>query len=181
VTAGQVKIISGPRQIRWHGGGKIFAMLPAIGGVEFYACDLSDGVPLVGRLERPGEKRLFDDRLWRKLRINTRRSEKDELLETAHVSCVDDAAGDRRVIVKKISRERGIGQNAANLGHSHKDCVRAIALHPGFDIGRAPKIKLIATNRENVGARLLGRPAHDGRADHAAVARYKDALASKRV
>jgi hypothetical protein len=72
----EVIIVAGTIEIARHRGDEIGAVLAAIGLRHFQAGDLGDGVPLVGRLERAGEQRIFDDGLRRQPGIDARRPEK---------------------------------------------------------------------------------------------------------
>ncbi len=66
----EVEIVARPVEIGRHGGDEVGAVLRAIGGGKLDAGDLGDGIGLVGRLERPGQKSVLDDRLRRELRID---------------------------------------------------------------------------------------------------------------
>ena len=59
-------------------------MLAAIGLAQLDAGDLGDGIPLVGRLQRPGQQRVFVHRLRRKFGIDAGRAEEQQLLDAGH-------------------------------------------------------------------------------------------------
>src|SRR3546814_6483597 len=52
-----------PVEIGRHDRYEVAAILPAIGLAEHQAGDLGDGIPLVGRFERPGQQGGLGDRL----------------------------------------------------------------------------------------------------------------------
>ena len=77
-------------QIGRHEADATKAVLLAIGLHQLDAGNLGNRIPLVRRLERPGEQTLFLHRLRRVLGVDTRRPEKRELGDTVLVRAHDD-------------------------------------------------------------------------------------------
>ena len=70
VAVFRMVIVVGAVEIGRHHRNKVAAVLLAVGFAELDGGDLGEGVALVGRLERPGEQRVFGYRLRRQPRID---------------------------------------------------------------------------------------------------------------
>ena len=77
----RIVVVVGSVEVARHQAHRVPAVLFTQVQTEFVAGDLRQGVPLVGRFQRSGEKILLFDRLRRTARIDAARSQKTELLQ----------------------------------------------------------------------------------------------------
>src|SRR5690242_15713175 len=80
VAAVKIVIVVRTIQIRGLSRDKIATILPPISRTHLQPRDLGNGVPLVGRLQRTGQQRLFWNRLRRQPRIYAGRSKEQKFL-----------------------------------------------------------------------------------------------------
>ena len=73
------------------------------------ARDLGDRIPLVGRLERPGQQALLRHRLRRVPRIDAARAEKQQLAAAVPVRRIDDVGLNREVVAQELRRLGAVG------------------------------------------------------------------------
>ena len=76
MAVGEMIVISRPIEIGRHQADRIKAILLAQGLTEFDAGNFGNRVPLICRLQCTCEKRIFLNRLFGKLRINTATTQK---------------------------------------------------------------------------------------------------------
>ena len=92
---------------------------------------------------------------------------------------VDDVGLDHQVFVEELSRKRVVGVDAADLGGGEKHDIGLALADPGANLRLLAQIRRAAFDRQDLA--ILGRqPAHDRRADHAAMAGDPDLLAGER-
>src|SRR3954465_9010392 len=106
----QVVIVPGPVKIRRHGAEVARAVLAVVGPAHLDAGDLGDRVGTVRGLERPGEKKLFLDRLRAGARVDARGAEKQELAHAGAKRLVDDVGLDGEVVVDELSGRGRAGE-----------------------------------------------------------------------
>lgn len=111
----QIEIVARPVEVGRHGRDEVTAMLPAIGLGELDPGDLSDGAPLIGRLEAHGEDGILANRLRRKLGIDARRAEEEQLLDPDAIARLDDIRLDHQVVVEKVCRVSGRASESASV------------------------------------------------------------------
>ena len=173
----QVEIVERPVEVGRLGRDEITAILRAICLAQLEPGDLGDRIPLVGRLERPGEQRLLGHRLWRHLGKDTRRAEEHELRDTGQPRAFDHVGLDHQIVVEERARQAVVGGNPADLRRCQEDHIG-----PGL---RDPAVRrrLVAQVEPRRGRRaddLAGfgrKPTDDRAAHHAALACDPDALA----
>jgi hypothetical protein len=78
-------VVAATIHIGRHRRDEIGAVLLAIDFAQLDGCDLGDRIPLVSRLERSGEKRVFGHRLGGKFRVDSGRTERQEFFDANRV------------------------------------------------------------------------------------------------
>ena len=118
----EVEIVARTVEVGRHDRDEVAAILPAIGLAELDAGDLGHRIPLVGRLERPGEQRRLGDGLRRQARIDAGRAQQHQLLDAGATRRLDDVALDHQVVVDEFGRPRVVGVDAADArgGEEHR-------------------------------------------------------------
>ncbi len=175
---GQIEIVGKAIEIGRHRRDEIAAVLPAVRAAQHDAGDLSDGVPLVGRLERTGEQGILAHRLSCEPRIDAGRAEKQELFDPDLACRLDDVGFDHQIVVKEIGGPCIVGDNAADGRRGNDHHLRIFLMHPALDCILAAQVEGFPSNRDDF-AILAAQPAHNGAADHAAMSRNPDAAASQ--
>src|SRR5207248_8268644 len=79
VRGSQVEVIVRAVQICRHGGNKVRPVLAGVSLTKLYSNNLGYRIGFVGGLKCAGEQRTFGNWLRRKLGINTRTAEKEQL------------------------------------------------------------------------------------------------------
>jgi len=88
----QIEIVARTIEVCGHKRHCVEAILLAIGFAGFDSGNFGDGVPLIGGFEGTGQEIVFLKRLRRKLRINARGAEEEQLLDLVAVSRVNNVA-----------------------------------------------------------------------------------------
>ncbi len=117
VRFGRMEVVVDPEQIRRHRRDEVLAVLPSVHLAQFQAGNLGNGVAFVCRLERCGQQTVLRDRLGRKLRIDTRASQEQELLDTVLGGRVNHVGCEYQILVEKIGLARGV-----RMDSSHSCC-----------------------------------------------------------
>ena len=138
----QIEVVAGAVEVGRHRRDEVAAVLPAVGLAQLDAGDLGDRVPLVGRLERPGQQRVLGDRLRRELRVDAGRAEEQQLLDAALPGGVDDVGLDHQVVVEELGRVGVVGEDAADLGGGDEHGLRPASRHPALDRGLPRQVDL---------------------------------------
>jgi hypothetical protein len=89
---------------------------------------------------------------------------------------VNDVGGDHQILVDEVGRIAVVGMDAADPPGRQEDGVRPRRRHPGLGLRLPRQVDLLARDREDFAA-FAGEAAHDGAADHAAMAGDPHALA----
>ena len=152
------------------------AVLAVVALAQLDAGDLGDGVGFVGGLEQAGEECFFPHRLRGELGVDAGGAEEHQLGHAVGVGGVDDVGLDHQVLVDELGRIGVVGMDAADLGCRQIDLVDAMGGEEGVDGMLVGEIERVATGSEEVGAAQRLQPAHDGRADHAAMAGDEDGV-----
>jgi len=140
---------------------------------QFDTGDFRNGVPFVGWLERPGQQRIFLDRLRREFRIDAGRSKKDELLDIGLMRGLNDIRLNHEIIEEEIRRVRVIGKDSADLSGREDDHLWLGSRHPFADRVLLAQIDIATVYRQDFHV-FARKPAHDRRANHAPVASDPD-------
>ena len=156
------------------------AMLRAIGLRELDPGDLGDRVPFVGRLERPGQQRSSLDRLRRRAsdRCSSSRG-RAASRRSPRVRGLDDVRLDHQVVVEEVGadrcRWRGCRRPWPRRGRSRRaGCRRSSAPSPPAGVRST-----LARSTVRISQSSRCEPAHQRRADHAAMAGDPDTLAGQ--
>ncbi len=176
----RVEIVAGTIGVGQHRRDEVAAMLPAIGLSQLDPGDLGDGIGLVGRLERSSQERLFRDRLGGEPWIDAARAQEEELLDALGMGGLDEVHLDSEIVVQKVGRESIVGQDSSDPRRGHEHGLGPVCRHPGSNRPLVAQIQMRAVDGQDF-ARLRGQAAHDRAADHAAMARYINPFAGKRV
>ena len=88
-----------------------------------------------------------------------------------------DIRFDQEVVVEELGGARVVREDAADGRGGDEDRLRAMARHPRLDVGLAAQVELRVRHGEQF-ATLAREPAHQRRADHAAMPGDPDALSS---
>src|SRR5512133_2863451 len=99
---GKVKIVIGPIKVVGHGGKVAGAVLLVVGAALGNSGYLGNGVGVVGRLQRTGQKVLFLDRLRGHLGIDAGAAQKQQALDITGIGTVNDISLDHQVVVEKL-------------------------------------------------------------------------------
>lgn len=121
-------------QVGGHGGNEIVAVLALVRFAHFQTGDFCDGVGLIRRLEFAGEKIVFLDRLRRHFRIDTRRSEKEQLFYAVRMRCVYHIILYRQVLKYEFTAIHIVGVNTAHARRRQKYIFRPLGLEKLLDI-----------------------------------------------
>ena len=174
----QVEIVAGTVQIGRHGGNEITAVLFPVGLTQLDPRDLGHRVPLVGRLQRPGQKRVLAHRLIGQLGIDAARSQEHQFFHPGAVGTMDDIRFDHHVVVDEVRGVGRVGENAADLRRRQEHGIGPDLFHPSLDLGLASQVDGGAAHGHDL-AVLGGQPPNQSRSDHAPVARHPDTLAGQ--
>ena len=153
------------------------AVLAVVALAQLDARDLGHRVGLVGRFEQAGQQRVLGHRLGCQLGVDAAGAQKQQLLDPVLEGRVDHVGLHHQVVVDEVGRVDVVGVDAADAGGSQVDLVGALGGKEGAHGGLVGQVQLGVGAGENVAGRLALREqgAHDGRADHAAVAGDVDA------
>src|SRR5947207_6274761 len=111
-----VVIIIWAVEVGRHRADEIRAVLLPVGVAHFDSGDFGDGVPLVGRLQRPGEQVLLFQRLRCEFWIYAGAAKEKEFFDSSLVSAVNEVFLDAQVFVEELRRVGVVGDDAANFG-----------------------------------------------------------------
>ena len=175
MTVLRVVIVSRAVKVAWHDAAEISAVLSVIALTHLDACDLGDGVRLVGGFERAGEQVFFLDRLRAVAWVDATGAEKKQLLDAGLPCFMDHVALDHQILVDELGRVGVVGMDAAHLGSSEIDLVDALALEEGADSGLVGEVKFGMGAGDQVGVSLGLQCPNDGGSNHAAMAGDVDA------
>src|SRR5690606_17037478 len=133
---------------------------------HLYSGDLRDRVPLVRRLERAGEQRVFFDRLRREARIHAARAEETQLADPEPVCGVDHVDLNLQVVADELGRIRIVREDAADLRRGEKDVFRPLGGEETLDGGGVAQVELGARADHDVRetaahGRAVQRRAHE--------------------
>ena len=166
----QVEVVAGAIQVRRHHGDRIEAVLERIRLAHLDARDLGHGVPLVRRLERPGQQRRLRERLRREPRIDAARSQETELLRAVPVGGVDHVGLDQQIVADEVGRVRVVRDDAADLGRGHEHVGRPLLREEALDGGRVAQVDGCTRRADHVAEAARGERAAYRRAREAALA-----------
>src|SRR6185503_4690225 len=132
--------------------------------------DLGNGVRLVRRLERAGQKLFLRHRLGTIARIDTGTPQIQQFLRLVQMSGVYDSRVDQHVVVDEFRRPVGIREDAAHSSSNEINVVGTVRAEPVVDGGLVAEIQLCARGGQDVLDALRLQAAQNGRTDQPAVA-----------
>ena len=175
VTVGKVIVVAPAIEVGRHRRDAVHPVLAAIGLAQLDPGDLGDRVPLVGRLQRPGEQRFLGDRLGSELGVDARRAEEQQLGHPRAACAFDHIRLDHQVVIKELGRIRVVGMDPTDPRRGDDRQVRALGLKPREHRALIAQVERVSARTNDV-ARFCGKTAHHRATDHAAVARDPDLL-----
>ena len=134
-------IVAGPVEIGRHHRDEIGAVLLAVGLAQLDGGDLGDGVPLVGRLERAGEQRLFAHRLRRELGIDAGGAERQQLLDAGAKRSADDVEADGEIVGDEVGGIGVVGIDAADMAGGEEHDIGLVRGEPAFGLGLVGQVE----------------------------------------
>ncbi len=174
----RVEIVPRPVKVGGDHGHVIRAELLAIGRRQARGGQFRHRIGLVGRLGAAIADARLGDRLWRAHGIHTAAAEIDQALHARRVGGIHDIGPDHQIDEQEVGRQRRIGVDAPHPRGGHDHGIGPCLGEPALDLGLARQIELLAVDREDLAVRSA-ESAHDGCADHAAMAGHPDALACR--
>lgn len=150
------------------------AKLAVVALAELDAGDLGHGVGLVGGFERAGEQGLLAHGLRGELGVDAAGAEEQQLLHAVTKSGFDHVGLDHEVLVNEVGGVDVVGVDAAHLGRGQIHLLRFDLREEGAHGGLVSEVEFGVGAGDDVAGGVAGgeQLAHDGRADHAAVARH---------
>ena len=171
----EVEVVVRAVEVRRHRRDEVAAVLPAVRLAELDAGDLRDRVRLVRRLEQAREQVLLLHRLRALARVDARAAEVEQPLHREQVRGVHHRGVDHHVVVDELRRPRRVREDAADRAGDEEHVLGPVRAEPVVDGRLVAQVELLARRGEHVAEALGLEPAHDGRADQAAVAGHEDA------
>src|ERR1700730_4026817 len=149
VTVGGMIVVTGAIKVGWHHRDEIRSELSPERFAQLDARYFRHRIPFVGRLERSGQQEVFGHRLWRVLRVDAGRTEKEQLFHPGIVGGPDDVCRDDKVVADEIGRKTAIGVNAPYPRGGKYDRVRFFLKEPLLGLGLPRKIECRSINRQD--------------------------------
>jgi len=157
-------------QIGRHRADEIGSVLTAIGLAELDPGDLGDGVPLIRRLEGPGQQMLLADRLGGELGIDAGTAQKKELADTDSMRFRDDVVLNLEVLEQEGNRLGVVGEDAANPRRGQNHVLGTLLIEEATDSACICEIEFVAGASDESRVALAVEFAPDGAADESLVA-----------
>ena len=170
VAVGQVEVVAGAVEVGRHDAAEVGAVLAVVGFAEFDAGDLGDGVGFVGRFEWAGEEGGLGHRLRGQTRVDAGAAEEQQAFDAVTPGRLNDVGFDQEVLVEEFGRVGVVGVDAADLGRREVDLGRALFGEKGFDGGLVGQVEFGVGAGDEMGVAGAFEGAHQGGADHAAMA-----------
>ncbi|MDT4839327.1 hypothetical protein FQZ97_731150 [compost metagenome] len=148
------------------------AKLAVVAFAELDAGDLGHGVGLVGGFERAGEQRALIHGLRGEPGVDAAGAEEEQLLHAVPKGGVDHVGFHHQVLVDEVGGVGVVGVDAADLGRGQIHLLRFDLREEGAHGGLVGQVEFgVGAGDDGAGGVAGGEQlAHDGRADHAAVA-----------
>ena len=172
-----MEIVAWTIEIGRHDGNEVGAVLAAIRLAHLDAGDLGDGIPLVRRLERPGQQQILGHRLRAPSSDRCRMSRGTGAFRhpiDARQRIVFCAIA--RLCIRNSTGIGVVGEDAADLCRGHENRLRLRRLEEALRPLLGPSGRRVDAVGSDDLALLRLQPSHDRRAHHAAVAGDKDPL-----
>lgn len=170
VAVGEVVVVVGAVKVGGHDAHIAGAVLAVAAFAQLDAGDLGDGIGLVGLFQRAGEKVVLPDRLRAVARVDATGAEKAQILDAGLEGAMDDVVLDSEVFVNEVGAVGVVGVNAADFCGGHEDVVGFLGFEEVEYGALIKKVELLPCAGDEVGIAARLQAAHDGGADHAAVA-----------
>ena len=180
MAVGQVVVVVRAVQIGRHHADVLPAVLAVVALGQLDAGDLGDRVGLVGRLQRAGQQRVFPDRLCAVARVDAARAQEHQPLHARQVRAVDQVRLDHQVLVDEVGAVDVVGLDATHPRGGDEDVVRLLLGQEGLHRALVQQVQLGAAAGEDVRVAAGLQSAHQGAADHAAMAGDEDARIRRR-
>ena len=142
----QVEIVVRTVEVGRHHGNVVRAVLEIVALAHLQACDLCDGVFLIGVFQWRCEEAVLFHRLGCVLRIDAGGTQEEEFLHAVGVGLADDIALHLHVLHDEVCAIQGIGHDTADEGGCKYHCVRT------FLIKETPHRQLVGEVKFAVGA-----------------------------
>ena len=169
MRARQIEIVARTIQVGRHGRDEVAAILTPVRLTEPDARDLGDGVGFVRRFERTAQQILFPDRLRAVTRVNARAAEIEQSRHVVGPARLHDRGVDHQVVVDELGRARAVGQNPTDRARDQEHIIGTVGLEPVIDRGLIAQVELVTRGAEDVRESGGVQPAHERRADEAAM------------
>ena len=132
-------------------------MLLAISLAELNGRNLCNSVPLIGRLQRSGQQRVFGHRLRREFWVDTRRAKREQLRDANLVRAPDDVERNCQIVRYKIGRISIVCVDAADEAGGQKNCIWTHSREPVFGCLLIGQIECVPVGNKNFALSLARR------------------------
>ena len=129
----EVEVIVRPVEIGRHDGDVVGAVLQVEAFAELEPRDLSDGVGLIGVLQRAREELVLGDGLLGLARIDAAAAEEEQILHTVAEALADDILLDLEVLVDEVSAVGIVGEDPPDVGGGEDDDLGLLAVEERTD------------------------------------------------
>ena len=170
VAGFRVKIVVGSIEVGGHNRHVSGVVLAVIGLTHFNAGYFGHGIGFIGFFQGAGKQVFFFHGLGTFAGVDAGGTQKQQAADVGLISRLDDIGLNGQVAVNKIGRIGVVGQDAADLGGSHKHIVRLGIFKKGFGIGLAGQVELGMGAGDKVGIAIGLEFAEDGGTGEASVA-----------
>src|SRR3954467_4612962 len=109
----QIIVVFRAIKIGRHSTDEVSPVLPSVGLTKHNTRDFGGRIPLVGRLERTREQRVFGNRLWSLFRIGARTTKEEEFSGTNIISSANQISLNQQILLEKVDRVDLVRTDAA--------------------------------------------------------------------
>ena len=135
----EVEVVVGTIEVGGHDSDIVGAILQVVALAHLQACNLGNGVRLIGILQWSGEQGILSHGLWSLLGVDASAAQEEELLHAMGVSLADDVALDLHIHHDEVGTVQAVGHDTAYEGCCQHHCIRPLTVEEllhGYLIGQ---------------------------------------------